>query len=59
MTEHIQRLTETELQSACGGSWEDFHSGFTYALTVGCFLSANPFVCGASVVSVGFGLYAF
>ena len=59
MTEHIQLLNQTQLESINGGSWEDFHSGFTYALTVGCFLSANPLICGGALVSHGFGLYAF
>jgi len=57
--QHTQRLTETELRVTRGGDWEDFHGGFTYALSVGCFLSVNPFICGTALVSHGIGLYVF
>lgn len=56
---HTQALTAGELESTRGGSWEDFHSGFTYSLSVGCFLSVNPFVCGAALVSHGIGIWVF
>ena len=59
MTDHIQLLNQTELESTTGGSWEDFHKGFTYALSVGCYLSVNPLVCAAALISHGYGLYAF
>jgi hypothetical protein len=55
----VRTLTETELRSTGGGSFQDFYTGFNYALTVGCFISANPFVCGGALITQGFGLYAF
>jgi hypothetical protein len=55
----VRTLTEAELRSTGGGTWEDFYGGFNYALTVGCFLSANPFICGGALVTHGIGLYVF
>ena len=59
MTEHIQLLNQTDLDSIAGGDWQDVHQGFTYALSIGCYLSINPLVCAAALISHGFGIYAF
>lgn len=59
MTDHIQQLAPRHLQSTWGGDWEDFFTGFTYSLTIGCFVSANPVVCGGALVTQGVTLFAF
>ncbi len=58
MNQHLETLTDAELFRTVGGdwNWSDFTAGLGWAFGVGCYLSLNPFLCGAALVFTGFSL---
>ena len=59
MTERFAVLKESELEKTVGGDWDwgSFTSGFSWSLGFGCFVSANPFLCGGALIAGGMSYY--
>ena len=59
VTERFAVLEESELEETVGGdwSWGSFASGLSWSLGLGCFVSANPVLCGGALITSGISYY--